>query len=259
MEKLFIPNEEYHASSGISNSALSELKKSPLHYWSKYLAPERPPSHETPAMRIGTAVHAAILEPHLFESEYVQAPKVDRRTKEGKAAWEALPEHAVKLSFDEWNQCVKMRESVRSTPVGKRLLSDGEAEASYYIEYDDILCKCRPDWVTDKVIVDVKTTDDASSSGFMRSAIKFGYHRQAAWYLDLLNEYGTPKEAFVFCVVEKTAPYAVAWYYATDEMIEAGRRECMELLNTFKHCLSTDRWPGYGDEIQPLKMPEWYK
>lgn len=260
MERLFIPNDEYHNGSGISNSALSELRKSAMHYWARYISPDRQPQTETPAMRLGTAVHSAILEPDLFMADYVQAPQVDRRTKEGKEAWASLPEHSIKLTFDEWNACIAMRDAVRSTPMGKKLLQDGIAEASYYVELHDLMLKCRPDWTTDDLIIDVKTTDDASPSAFERSAINWGYHRQAAFYMDVLEEYyQKPKQAFIFCVVEKSYPHAVAWYHASDEMINAGRAEYLALINTLKECLATDKWPAYGDEIKPLNLPAWYK
>lgn len=258
MQKLFIPNAEYHGGSGFSNSGLSEFKKSPYHFWWTYLSGQAERT-ETPAMKLGTAVHSAILEPELFESEYVRAPQVDRRTKEGKDAWAALPEHKIALRADEWDQCVSMRNALRETKAGRKLLNGGEPEASYFVEIDELMMKCRPDYVTDNMIIDVKTTDDASPMGFMRSAVKFGYHRQAALYMDILAEFGTPKDAFVFAVVEKSAPYATAWYYATQEMIDAGRAEYKALVQGLKTCLATGNWPGYGEEIKPLKMPEWYK
>lgn len=247
MEKLFIPNSMYHEGSGISNSGISEFLKSPYHFWYQYLSGQAD-RDETPAMKMGTAVHAAILEPELFQAEYIKAPDVDRRTKEGKAAWAELPSNAIALRSQEYDQVMSMCTSVRETKVARKLLADGEAEASYYVEMDDLLCKCRPDWVTDKLIVDVKTTEDASEKGFQRSAMKYGYHRQAAYYLDILAEYGTPKDGFVFMVVEKSAPYATAFYYATDEMIEKGRAEYKDALDRLKRCFAQDRWPA-----------EWYK
>lgn len=258
MEKLFIPNKTYHEGSGISNSGISEFIKSPYHFWYTYLSGQCM-REETPAMRLGTAVHAAILEPALFEAQYVRAPDVDRRTKEGKEAWANLPSNAIALRHTEYDTCISMRNAIESTNVARKLLADGEPEASYYVEMCDLLCKCRPDWVTDKLIVDVKTTEDASESGFKRSAMKYGYHRQAAFYLDVLEAYGEPKDGFVFMVVEKNPPYATAFYYAADDMIEAGRREYMAALETMKQCFKQDRWPGYPDQIQALTLPEWYK
>ena len=82
-----IGNEEYHKGPGLSSSDLKLLARSPLHYkTAKAFHPE-----ETNAMRLGTAVHCAILEPDRIDVEYVLAPEgIDRRTKAGKAQWAEL-------------------------------------------------------------------------------------------------------------------------------------------------------------------------
>jgi len=38
-----ITNEEYHADPAVSASHLHMVAKSPYHYWSRYLDPNRPP------------------------------------------------------------------------------------------------------------------------------------------------------------------------------------------------------------------------
>lgn len=71
-----ISEEQYHADEAISSHGLNALSRSPLHYWSYYKNPERPPQKETPTQKIGTAIHKAILEPDKFEKEYVQEPQL---------------------------------------------------------------------------------------------------------------------------------------------------------------------------------------
>ena len=52
-------NEDYHRSPAISKSGMDRLAISPEHYQA-YLLERR---EETPAMKTGTAVHMAVLEP----------------------------------------------------------------------------------------------------------------------------------------------------------------------------------------------------
>ena len=59
-----ISNEEYHADPAISASQLKEIGKSPFHYWKRYVDPDRSPSEPTAAMRLGSLVHCAVLEPN---------------------------------------------------------------------------------------------------------------------------------------------------------------------------------------------------
>ena len=69
-----LTNAEYHASEGISASGLKLIGRSPLHYWAAYLDPKREPRVETPALKLGTAIHTAVLEPMRFADEYVVVP-----------------------------------------------------------------------------------------------------------------------------------------------------------------------------------------
>lgn len=55
-------SEEYHSLPGLSNSGMKDLAVSPYRYWHLHINPEREPETETPAMRLGTALHAAVLE-----------------------------------------------------------------------------------------------------------------------------------------------------------------------------------------------------
>jgi hypothetical protein len=52
-----------------SPSALAEFYESPAHYESKYILKE---SEETDSMRLGTAMHMAILEPKKFQETYIE-------------------------------------------------------------------------------------------------------------------------------------------------------------------------------------------
>ena len=79
---MIITNEEYHADPAVSASHLHMVAKSPYHYWSRYLNPDRQPVKPTAAMLFGTLVHTAVLEPDELRNRYDLAP--DRRIKAGK-------------------------------------------------------------------------------------------------------------------------------------------------------------------------------
>ena len=78
--------DEYDQIPAVRRSALWEIRKSPAHYkW----AVENP-SEDTPALKMGRAIHMAVLQPEEFPDTYAVMPDgIDRRTKEGKAAWAA--------------------------------------------------------------------------------------------------------------------------------------------------------------------------
>ena len=66
-----LTNEAYHGGPGISKSGLDLINKTPATF--RYVTDHPTEREETSAMRIGTAVHAAILEPEVFATEYCRA------------------------------------------------------------------------------------------------------------------------------------------------------------------------------------------
>lgn len=257
-------NAEYHRHPAVGKSHLDAISRSPLHYWARYVDPNRVEPEPTAAMQLGSAVHTKILEPHLFEQEYALAPAVDRRTKDGKQAWaDAAAGGATLLSAADWDVLLGMDDAVRRHLAASRLLGRAGAAETSHLWVDSVTgiqCKCRPDWLTeDGWVVDLKTTEDASPSGFAKSAANFRYHVQAAWYLDGLRACGLEPKGFIFIAVEKRPPYAVATYLAADDMIAAGQAEARRCLDRIAECRANDNWPGYGDTVQLLSLPKWAK
>jgi exodeoxyribonuclease VIII len=214
-----ISNADYHADPAISASQLKEISKSPFHYWKRYVDPDRSPSEPTAAMRLGSLVHCAVLEPKELLQRYAVGP--DRRTKEGKATAEKMLADGIEpVSASDFEQALSMAAAVHSHSTAGLLLGmSGQAEQSFW--WDDIAtrlrCKCRPDWFDGELIVDLKTCQDASPAGFGKSVANFGYQIQAAHYLA-----GTLAKRFIFVAVEKTYPFAVGVYELDPEALVHG-------------------------------------
>jgi hypothetical protein len=260
-------NATYHAHSAVSKSHLDLVAKSPLHYWSRYLDPNRVPQEPTAAMAIGSAVHTHVLELDQWDAQYVVAPAgIDRRTKVGKAEWDvfqtAIGTRTV-ISREDADLVMRIGRSVLSHPAAAYLLGlPGKAETTHM--WTDagtgLQCKCRPDWLLDdgSMIVDLKTTEDASLRGFQKSIAQWRYHIQASFYLEGL-EHATGKrpEQFVFIAVEKKPPFVCAVYVADQQMIEIGGDTVRRDLDKLNVCKAADYWPGYSDGIEQINLPPW--
>ena len=86
-----VPESEYHSWDLMSASALKVLDKStPLH-----LTASKEDREDTPAFRIGRALHARVLTPEVYGALFTVAPDVDRRTKAGKEEYERFCAGAV--------------------------------------------------------------------------------------------------------------------------------------------------------------------
>jgi exodeoxyribonuclease VIII len=260
-------NAAYHAHSAVSKSHLDLVAKSPLHYWARYIDSNRVPQEPTAAMAIGSAVHTHVLELDQWDAQYVVAPAgIDRRTKVGKAEWDvfqtAIGTRTV-ISREDADLVMRIGRSVLSHPAAAYLLGlPGKAETTHMWvdEATGLQCKCRPDWLLDdgSMIVDLKTTEDASPKEFQRSIAKWRYHVQASWYLEGL-QYATGKrpEQFVFIAVEKKPPFVCAVYVADAQMIEIGREAARRDLDKLNVCKAADYWPGYSDGIEQINLPPW--
>lgn len=252
-----LSNAEYHSLDAVGKSDLDLIAKSPAHW--KYAVRE-----ETAAMKLGSAVHCAVLEPARFATEYTAAPECDKRTKAGKEAFqEFATAQAGKtvLSAEDAHLCKRMQESVLSHPRASDYLKRGQAEVSGLWKDDEfnVRCRMRVDWLTDEsVLIDLKTTQDASPDAFAKSCATFRYHVQAAWYLDGYCQASNDLPmGFIFIAVEKTAPYAVALYELDARAIDYGRQLARRDLARYANAREFDVWPAYSDAVQSLSLPAW--
>lgn len=255
-----LTNAEYHASSAISKSGLDLIRKAPALFKWRRENPQEP----TPAMRLGTLTHSAVLEPDSFASSVIALPEgIDRRTSAGKAEWNAFEIEANGreiITAEEMAKLEAIRDAVHAHPAAAKALAGSPTiEQSIFWDIDDVACRCRPDCVTERgVIVDLKTTRDASPDGFAKSIASYRYHVQAAYYSDGYEAaFGEAPRGFVFIAVETEPPYLVGVYVASAQMILRGRSAYEADLETFRRCRDADEWPGYSDTPLTLELPKW--
>ena len=274
-----LSRHEYESFGGWNASLLKlALSKTPAHAYREYLDPDRVRSPETPAMRLGTLVHEALLEPLAFESHLV----TDKGATTKSYALELAQAEAVGkrlVQEKERDQAAGIALSVRSHPViGRRFPAEGHPlnELSLCWTDDGVKCRARLDavrWIGGTIwIADLKTTADANPEEFGKSALNFNYLLQAAFYADgvracaesigsLLDlPEGVAEDApiaFEFVAVEKSRPYPVARYAVTDDQIELGRKMYRRAISIVESARQVDHWLGYDNAAIPLELPPW--
>lgn len=256
-----LSNEAYHSGPGISKSNLDAIHRSPAHFLASFDIHEEP----TKALSMGTAVHTAVLEPERFKVDFVIPPSFNRRTKDGKTAaeeWERENCGKTPISVEDMAIVTAMRESVMNNPIAAKLVEMTQHETSVFAKFDDVLCKCRPDgWQKDKgILIDLKTTEDASPEGFAKACARYRYYVQDTFYRtvvsSLLNT-DADKLSFVFVAVEKKPPFAVALYSLDDLAKLQGWVEIREDLRNFREAVESHQWRGYSPKIETLSLPRW--
>jgi hypothetical protein len=256
-----LPFPEYLALERLSPSGAKLLARSPAHYsWSR-----ENPYPETPALRIGKATHALALEGReAFAAAFAVEPKADGRTKEGKAVKAAFAEEAegkTILTASEAELVKGMAGAILAHPLAPALIAGGTTELSML--WDDPAtgapCKGRADLarLADGVILDLKTTQSAAPGDFARSVLNFGYATQAAAYLAGAAALGADVSDFIILAVEKAPPFAVGVYRLPDAALEIGRRRWAAACALYAQCRESGQWPGYGEGIQELTLPNW--
>lgn len=260
-------NAEYHAHAAIGSTQLKEILRSPAHYWAKYRAPDREPFEPTPAMQFGTVVHSAILEPDTLAAVAIALPDdpPSKRSKDGAAWWADFEREAngrIILSADRYSDAITIANTVRAHETCALLLADCEFELSGFWRdpATGIECKFRPDAIkrNRSIIVDVKTTADASEESFAKSIANFGYHLSAAHYIEgSLQAMDSQAHSFVFIAVETEPPYAIAVYRADATVTSKGAFDREKALRRMAECSAAGEWPGYPAGIWPISLPKW--
>lgn len=234
----------------LSVSALKAFMKSPNHYL-EYVKGREP----SPAMQLGTAIHAHVLEPETYKERYTFLPSIDRRTKDGKATYAAwLEEHTSKtiLSVDQWETVDKCGKVIDANSDARALLQGCEFEKRVEAELWGVPFVGIADAISDGYIVDLKTCRDASPDQFTRDAYNLGYHLQAAAYRLL-----TGRERFYWICVETSEPYNVAVYQQSQGAYEATVPILKEWVERWKAWDGKEA--GYFSGVKELYYPRWVK
>lgn len=276
---------DYHAAPGVSKSKLDDFaEKSPLHFWHKHINPDRPTEVRTEALILGDAIHAAIGEPDTVASRFVVVPddapnRPNRRVMEAKNPslesrgaidyWKAfLAENATKtiLTPKQYATVIACRDAVWTDPYASGLMSGALFEQTYAAIDPEtgVLVKCRLDGdrLEDGIILDFKTTTDASPDAFWRDAKKYRYRVQDAWYRDTVNlALGAEvADTFAFIAVEKDEPNGVAVYFYDEDEVRAGREQARADLRGIAEYTAKygdSRWPSYTEHGAQKLQSRW--
>jgi len=260
--------EAYHADkTSISSSGLRALLNPGCPAQFKY---DR--DHQAPPKRefdLGNAVHAAVLgEGHDIVEivGFTDYKKADARALRD----EAYAAGKVPLLPKEVEQVAAMEKAIREHRDAGPLFAPGMGIAERSIYWTDpatgVRCRVRPDWLIIRpevtVIVDLKTTTDASPDACSKAIETYSYHQQGALYIDGVQAAGFAPEGARFFVAfqSKKAPYLVTLRELKDQDQDIGRARNEVALRLYADCVANDDWPdwtGSVDQIPQIGMPSW--
>jgi len=244
----------YDGIQALNYSGAKELLKSPAHYQA-YLNQER---EETKALRMGSLIHCAVLQPELLNEKFVTAPICDKRTKEGKAAFaefeSTLKPGMTVVSAEESAECHIIASAAKHA-LERAEVTFEMTEFMFTTDHCGVQLKCAIDGVAGDYLYDLKTTEDASPAGILKSIRAYRYNLQAYFYrLCFETAFERRVLGFRFLFVEKAPPYATAWVEIGPELMSYACSDFEKALQAYRECTTLGEWPAYGDEVQVIDI-----
>ena len=274
-----MPAEEYHAIDALNSSTIKAFCKSGIHGELELIKPAK----GSEALWFGQAFHSAILEPedfakrvHLFEETGI-GPSAE------VAHRKYLEEHPDAIAMRKgWIELIEaMRTRITKHPETAPMLEcEGRNEVTFIwrsvIEINGervtIPCKARVDrFMRDFIpykdaapvsgVLDIKTCQDSSVSGFERAIGNFGYHIQAAWYLagaikcgelDRLHD-----DSYNIIAVQKSSPNPVGVYPINTASLQYGVKECNRAMRDYVKYRMLGHAEGPTDYKITMGIPSW--
>ena len=261
-------DDEYHSDKvAASASSLKLMNRSPAHLKASR---DTKQNTSTAAMEFGTALHCAVLEPFEFGQRYCVYDGVGK-TKAAKEYKEFVAQNPCLrvITKGEEQRITDCASQARNTSVIRSsancftmqdLVQMGATERVYYWadEETGLTCKARMDLTIENIVIDLKTAQDARQQKFKYDAEKYGYHIQAAFYIEGYRKFipSFKEPIMLFVVVESEAPYATSVYQADKEDFwMVGKKRMNFLMQQYKQCVQTNHWPAYQTGTQLLKLP----
>jgi hypothetical protein len=245
--------EEYCKMSGITASAIKAGRTSMAHMHHEMQRARGEAG--SPAMRIGTLAHMAVLE-HAKWADVV----VYDGTRRGKD-WEAFKAiHADReiVTATEHATVSAMRAAFMADRTSSALLTAcWSRETSIRWDGGDGIdaCKARIDAHGNSCLLDYKTTRHIGQDGqaFMRAAESLGYLHQMAWYWRAIG-----KDSSVFVIAqENVAPFCVGVFEIPQPMLEAVLVECEEIARKYRLAERAGIYRGPLSDIRQWERPAW--
>lgn len=258
---------QYYAdTSAVSHSMLEVFRQSTPLYAARFVFGSVEPPEQTPEMRLGSLTHLAILEPDVWFARRIE-PRVDRRTKAGKAAAEDFErfklEHPDDLFVgqEEESEVNTLARAAQRHPVLAAILAaDGLNERA--LRWSDPVherhCKCKVDRILfSGLLLDLKTASDPTPAVWAKAATNYGYHRQAAWYLDGAWRAVQADGPFVFAVIGKKPPHEVICYTLDAEALALGQTQNRSDFDRLAECYKSDQWGSRWPEVHQISLPKY--
>lgn len=242
---------------------------------------------ETDAMRLGTGIHALLLEPEEFENRFcvmpafeldelnLRSPKrkdepIDDRRTQSKATsyYKNKVEQFLQscgdktiIRRDQYDAALYCIESIRSSEYRRKIIDACQKEVTLFGEIGGVRFKGRVDLLRTKrpLIVDLKTTANVDKHAFGRQFMNLKYDMKLAIYRELATQTLGKKPDVAVITQEPSGDFDCAYVPVPDIVLDNAWTKVQMLVCKYIQCRDKDVWPGVdgGQDRYELAIPSW--
>ena len=163
----------------------------------------------------------------------------------------------------QYEEAERIVDSLRTSPLNEGIFSRCHKAVATTVLFGEPF-KAEFDLWCDQAdhIMDIKTAQDVTPTGFGKAFINFGYNVQASLYLRIAEEIGRPKRAFSFLCAKNSAPYTTANYVFSphdnpdhEAIYTQTLGELEAAVRTLGEGVANDFRPG--NAWHTLEIPRW--
>jgi hypothetical protein len=213
------------------------------------------------AFQFGRAAHAKFTDPALFLSLACTGPINEKTGKpygaETKAYTEWADANPGKIILGQRELADLHLMDSRMPAQVREILSDpdGVAESSIYVSLAGVAVKCRPDWISNGTIYDIKTIGNMADAEKHISRYKYWFSH--AWYRMIVKAETGQSMPFRFIFAEKSPPYRWRIIDIDADWIGYADASVDRVLGEIAEAQRTGDWSDKGDVAVVASMPAW--
>lgn len=217
---------------------------------------------DSSSLKWGAAIDCLVTQPEEFSKRFAIKPEQYQDEKGEWKKWNGNAKVCKEWAENEKREVISKRDFSELTIAVHKLHSDPwcynvifQSNKQVYLSAQwkqgniTVPLKCMIDFEWTSFLADLKTSQFVGHLSWPRHCFKFGYHMQAALYLDMYNAargYECATDFYHICQ-ESSPPYQIGRRLLSQEFIQIGRDSYQQILGNYVRCLSTNRWPGYDD------------
>ncbi len=252
------------------------------------------PRELTDALIEGQALHVATFEPARFSEEFAVMPELSFGSKAEKELAAAIISEFIGkpisgggslkkkqlmalaqsgpktlLTAEQYEEHIGMGKAIRESRSACEFIdAPGLCEVAFVWKdsvtgllrkgrADKLASPVHPRFKGKKVIVELKSCQDAREFQFGKDAEKFFYDAQGGSYIEGIKLATGEDVLHIIVAVEKNAPHCVGVGPLPAEAMQRGLYLSRKWMDRYADCVATDVFPGYLDKIRAFKWPAW--